>query len=120
MAIEKMKKLRLLAVRDQKKALLRKLMLLGCIEVSEPELSELPCLCLAMDCARRGGTAPAILSAANEAAVALFLQRKIGYNEIYDCVADALSRIEINQTPALEDILLADSAARKLVMERYT
>ena len=41
MAIEKMKKLRLLAVRDQKKALLRKLMLLGCIEVSEPELPEL-------------------------------------------------------------------------------
>ena len=41
MAIEKMKKLRLMAVRDQKKALLRKLMLLGCIEVSEPELSEL-------------------------------------------------------------------------------
>ena len=41
MAIEKMKKLRLLAVRDQKKALLRKLMLLGCIELSEPELSEL-------------------------------------------------------------------------------
>ena len=41
MAIEKMKKLRLLAVRDQKKALLRKLMLLGCIEISEPELSEL-------------------------------------------------------------------------------
>mgnify|MGYP001132076128 CR=1 FL=1 len=41
MAIEKMKKLRLLAVRDQKKVLLRKLMLLGCIEVSEPELSEL-------------------------------------------------------------------------------
>ena len=47
MAIEKMKKLRLLAVRDQKKALLRKLMLLGCIEVSEPELSELsPELCV--------------------------------------------------------------------------
>ena len=93
---------------------------LGGMTFFEPELSELPCLCLAMDCARRGGTAPAILSAANEAAVALFLQRKIGYNEIYDCVADALSRIEINQMPALEDILLADSAARKLVMERYT
>ncbi len=41
MAIEKMKKLRLLAVRDQKKALLRRLQLLGCIEISEPELSEL-------------------------------------------------------------------------------
>ena len=41
MAIEKMKKLRLLAVRDQKKALLRRLQLLGCMEVSEPELSEL-------------------------------------------------------------------------------
>ncbi len=42
MAIEKMKKLRLLAVRDQKKELLRRLQLLGCMEVSEPELSELP------------------------------------------------------------------------------
>jgi V/A-type H+/Na+-transporting ATPase subunit I len=41
MAIEKMKKLRLLAVRDQKKALLGKLQLLGCMEVSEPDLSEL-------------------------------------------------------------------------------
>ncbi len=41
MAIEKMKKLRLLAVRDQKKELLRRLQLLGCMEVSEPELSEL-------------------------------------------------------------------------------
>ena len=41
MAIEKMKKLRLLVVRNQKKALLRKLMLLGCVEISEPELSEL-------------------------------------------------------------------------------
>ncbi len=41
MAIEKMKKLRLLAVRAQKKALLRKLQLLGCVELSEPELSEL-------------------------------------------------------------------------------
>ena len=41
MAIEKMKKLRLLAVRDQKKALLRKLQLLGCVELSEPELSDL-------------------------------------------------------------------------------
>lgn len=93
---------------------------LGSMTFFEPVLSELPCLRLAMDCARRGGTAPAILSAANEAAVALFLQRKIGYNEIYDCVADALSRIEINQTPELEEILQADSAARKLVMERYT
>ena len=41
MAIEKMKKLRLIAVRNQKKALLRKLQLLGCVEMSEPELSEL-------------------------------------------------------------------------------
>lgn len=42
MAIEKMKKLRLLAVREEKKALLRKLMLLGCVEVTEPELDSVP------------------------------------------------------------------------------
>ena len=86
----------------------------------KPELEKLPCLALAMDCARRGGTAPAVLSAANEAAVALFLARRLGYNEIYDCVAAALGSIDFIAEPSLEDILAADAEARAFVRERIS
>ena len=86
----------------------------------KPELEKLPCLALAMDCAKRGGTAPAVLSAANEAAVALFLARRLGYNEIYDCVAAALGSIDFIAEPSLEDILEADRAARAFVRERIS
>ena len=86
----------------------------------KPELEMLPCLALAMDCARRGGTAPAVLSAANEAAVALFLARRLGYNEIYDCVAAALGSIDFIAEPSLEDILAADAEARAFVRERIS
>lgn len=86
----------------------------------KPDFEKLPCLALAVDCAKRGGTAPAVLSAANEAAVALFLGRRLGYNEIYDCVAAALGSIDFIAEPSLEDILAADAAARAFVRERYT
>ena len=86
----------------------------------KPELEMLPCLALARDCARRGGTAPAVLSAANEAAVALFLARRLGYNEIYDCVAAALGSIDFIAEPSLEDILAADAEARAFVRERIS
>ena len=86
----------------------------------KPELEKLPCLALAMDCARRGGTAPAVLSAVNEAAVALFLARRLGYNEIYDCVAAALGSIDFIAEPSLEDILAADAEARAFVRERIS
>ena len=45
---------------------------LGRLTFEEPDFENTPCLALALDCARRGGTAPAVMSAANEAAVAAF------------------------------------------------
>ncbi len=83
-----------------------------------PDLEKTPCLGLAMDCARRGGTAPAAMSAANEAAVALFLAGKIGFNDIYDRVAEAVERTAFISQPTLDDILAADGEARRLVYER--
>ncbi|MCC8356338.1 MAG: 1-deoxy-D-xylulose-5-phosphate reductoisomerase [Oscillospiraceae bacterium] len=83
-----------------------------------PNLENTPCLALAMDCARQGGLAPAVMSAANEAAVGLFLQGKIGYNEIYDRVAAAVQAAPVMAEPSLEDILAADEQARRQVMER--
>ncbi len=82
-----------------------------------PDLAKTPCMGLAMDCARRGGTAATVMSAANEAAVALFLGHKLGYNAIYDRVAEAVEAVPFVADPTLEDILAADEAARRFVAE---
>ena len=86
----------------------------------KPDMEKMPCLALAMDCARRGGNAAAVMSAANEAAVGLFLGRRLGYNQIYESVSAALSHIDFIAEPSLEDILLSDSAAREFIKEHYT
>ena len=86
----------------------------------KPDLERMPCLALAMDSARRGGNAPAVMSAANEVAVGMFLSGKLGYNEIYESVEYALGRIGFIAEPSLEDILSSDGEARTLVKERYS
>ena len=85
-----------------------------------PDYEKTPCLKLAMDCAREGGTVPCVMSAANEAAVALFLQHRLGYNQIYDSVLAAVESIEIVRKPDLEAILAADEAARVFVREHFS
>ena len=91
----------------------------GALHFERPDLENTPCLALAMAAARRGGTAPCILSAANEAAVGLFLAEKIPFGKIAECVAAALDSISIIQDPALEDILEADRAGRAFVMKDF-
>lgn len=85
-----------------------------------PDYEKTPCLKLAIDCARRGGTAPCIMSAANEVAVWKFLRHEIGYNEIYDAVALAVEKIPVSDDPDLDTILLADEAARSFVRETFS
>ena len=83
----------------------------------EPEPEKTPCLMLAMDCARRGGTAAAVMSAANEEAVSLFLNKKLGFNEIYDIVAETVEALASAGTPTLEMLQSADEAARRFVLD---
>jgi len=85
-----------------------------------PDFEKTPCLKLAMDCARTGGTAPCIMSAANEVAVQLFLEHRLGYNRIFDCAQAAVEGIEIIKDPDLESVLAADEAARVFVREHFT
>lgn len=85
-----------------------------------PDFEKTPCLKLAMDCARTGGTAPCIMSAANEVAVSMFLNRKLGYNQIFDCAYDAVQSINIVKEPDLDAVLAADEAARVFVREHYS
>ena len=84
-----------------------------------PDLEKTPCLGLAMDCARTGGTAPCVMSAANEVAVGMFLRHALGYNRIYDAAAGAVAKLGSVRDPDLETILAADSAARAYVMENF-
>ncbi len=85
----------------------------------KPDLEKMPCLALAMDCARRGGNAPAVMSAANEAAVGLFLSRRLGYNEIYGSVSAALGSIGFIAEPSLDEIIESDHEAREFIKENY-
>ncbi|MBQ3054833.1 MAG: 1-deoxy-D-xylulose-5-phosphate reductoisomerase [Oscillospiraceae bacterium] len=80
-----------------------------------PDLEAFPCLSYAMDAARIGKLAGAVLNGANEAAVALFLQEKIGFSKIGELVGSVMETMNLNETPTLEAVLAADRAARELV-----
>ena len=84
-----------------------------------PDYEKTPCLKLAMDCARQGGTAACVMSAANEVAVHMFLRHALGYNRIYDAATGAVEKVGVVQNPDLETILEADQAARAYVLETY-
>lgn len=90
---------------------------LGTLSFYPPDLNEKPCLALAMDCAVRGGTAAAVMSAANEEAVALFLQGALDFNSIYDITAAAVDKIAQRGTPTLSALEEADVEARRFVGE---
>ncbi len=84
-----------------------------------PDLVNTPCLALAMDAARTGGTAGCVMSAANEEAVRLFLNHRLGYNRIYDCAAEAIATVGVVHGADLDAIIEADTAARRFVKEKY-
>jgi 1-deoxy-D-xylulose-5-phosphate reductoisomerase len=75
-----------------------------------------PCFTLAVDAGRRGGTCPAVLSAADEVAVHLFLQRRIGFMDIPRLVRQALDEHTPVANPTVEDVLAADAWARDALL----
>lgn len=77
-----------------------------------------PCFTLAQQAAQTGGTACTAMNAANEEAVGLFLQDKIGFYDIADAVEAAL-RLPVVQEPSLADIFEADRLARIHIRERF-
>ncbi len=91
----------------------------GALTFCEPDLDAFPCLHLAMDCASRGGTACACMNGANEEAVSLFLQDKIGFYDIYRLVSGAVAAVPFVKEPDLEQILEADRLAREYVRVNY-
>ena len=83
-----------------------------------PDVSKFPCLNLAYNALGIGGTAPAVLNAANEEAVHAFLNRAIAFTEIPELVAAALADHAACIAPDLETIVTADQDARRFVQNR--
>jgi 1-deoxy-D-xylulose-5-phosphate reductoisomerase len=77
-----------------------------------PDHARFPCLRLASDALESGGTAPSVLNAANEVAVAAFLDARIRYTDIAPACAEALSRVPARPVASLDDALAADAEAR--------
>ena len=83
------------------------------LEFEKPDLQRFPCLRLAEQAARAGGTTPAILNAANEIAVAEFLDNKIRFTDIAPLVEDVMTQIPTKAANDLDTILQADRTARE-------
>jgi 1-deoxy-D-xylulose-5-phosphate reductoisomerase len=83
------------------------------LEFEAPDVKRFPCLQLAFDALAAGGTAPAIVNAANEIAVALFLNQQIGFTEIAALIAETLNASQIAPVSSLEQLIEADAAARR-------
>ena len=89
----------------------------GPLTFAAPDLDCFPCLKLAMECAKMGGTACPVMNGANEEAVAKFLRDEIGFYDIYRLVRQAVDTVPFIQNPTLEEILESDRLARKCVNE---
>lgn len=90
------------------------LLRIGLLEFQAPDDARFPCLRLAREAAEAGGTAPAMLNAANEVAVEAFLGRRIRFTEIASIIADVLEQEAVGAAGCLDDVLMADQQARRL------
>jgi 1-deoxy-D-xylulose-5-phosphate reductoisomerase len=89
---------------------------IGALHFDKPDYERYRCLKLAFEAGAAGGTAPTVLNAANEVAVASFLNRKLSFLGIEDIVEDALSRHTPVASPSLEEIIAVDEETRRQVL----
>jgi 1-deoxy-D-xylulose-5-phosphate reductoisomerase len=90
---------------------------IGHLTFLEPDFDRFPCLGLAYQALKLGGIAPAVLNAANEAAVGAFLEQRIGFTRIEKVVRETLAQHKTESSPSLDDILRADQWARQTAGE---
>ncbi len=90
---------------------------LGALTFQEPDMEKFPCLGLAIEACREGKTLPAVLNGANEVAVRAFLDRRIGFLGIAKVVEEVMNKHKPVSSPALADILSADTWAQRTAEE---
>ncbi len=91
---------------------------LGALHFEEPDLDRFPCLALAYEAIRRGGTIPCALNAANEVAVKAFLEGRIGFYDIPRLCEGVFSGVDFAAEPSLDEIFATDRKARALAAEK--
>jgi 1-deoxy-D-xylulose-5-phosphate reductoisomerase len=84
------------------------------LDFEPPDLDRFPCLRLAYRALQAGGSAPILLNAANEVAVASFLERRLAF----DRIPEVLARVAAAPVESLEDVLAADALARRTAMQK--
>lgn len=87
------------------------------LDFEAPDIKRFPCLRLAFEALKQGGTAPAVLNAANEIAVQAFLDEKIGFMDIPRMIESVLANASIESASTLEMVIAADEAARRTSSE---
>jgi 1-deoxy-D-xylulose-5-phosphate reductoisomerase len=87
----------------------------GSLTFEEPDRESFPCLGLAFEALKAGGTMPAVMNGANEAAVELFLKEKTGFCDIPRLISRVMQAHCVNIKPGLDDIIEVDRWARKMV-----
>lgn len=90
---------------------------LGALTFQEPDSKRFPALSLAFEALEAGGTAPAVLNAANETAVGLFLGGRIKFNDIVRLVRKCVSGHSVIDDPTLEEIISSESRAHEEVLK---
>jgi len=91
---------------------------MGNLSFEQPDIENFPCLSLAYKAIRIGGTMPAVLNAANEVAVDMFLKGNISFLEIPIIIEKAMKSHQVVKDPEVEDILHADLDTRELLIEK--
>ena len=91
--------------------------LINNLTFEQPDLNTFPCLKLAIEAGRKGGTYPAVLCAADEVAVELFLSQRIKFTEIANLIKQALEQHQSIPYPTLDEIIAADAWAREKVLQ---
>lgn len=90
----------------------------GRLDFEVPDLERFPCLKLAREAAEAGGTAPAVLNAANEVAVGAFLERRLAFVDIPRVIGAVLAQHSVRSADSLQDVLRADDWARREAADR--
>ncbi len=84
----------------------------GTLQFEKPDFKRFPCLALAFDALKAGGTAPALLNAANEVAVQAFLDGRIGFRQIDRVIAAVMDALPHGPASSIEAVMAQDAAAR--------
>jgi 1-deoxy-D-xylulose-5-phosphate reductoisomerase len=87
---------------------------IGSLSFQAPDFDKFPCLALAFEACKAGGTLPSVLNAANEIAVYAFLDKNLAFTQIPEVIAGTMERHTIISEPGIDDIVAADQWAREM------